>query len=1375
MTEDELDHGIFKVPVPNAVSLCYTRTLSNLSAHLADDGVMRYIDTCSSNQLDVKAQEMLSDLKWTKVPGVLDKSNIHHYKIQWIPGGVCESNHEHAQYLSQVCEQVYHDIKRLIENAKNLTGNSDSEMYLEVLHHAQLSKTKNDSYCDRKDGVMASVKAYIQRIDSDVPLIIHGKSGSGKTSIMAKIPQLLPLWLNGQFYCIVRFLGTSPVSSTLRGLLVSIIEQVSELFGTAVPDLNDLNTVNVVQLFRNEVIPSLRNSNSKVILLLDSVDQLSSSDGAHSMKWLPQGLPSNVKVIVSVLDEKHNCLENLKSFRKSGYINVGHMHSETGQEIMTLWLSKIGRTVTEAQNAIIWEAFLACPQPLFLRLLFGHARTWKSYTDLSSIKIPKSTGEALSQFYDGLEVQFGKILVQKALGYLTASKHGLTEAELEDVLSLDNEVLDDVYQYWDPPLQGVIRIPSLLWKRIRQYIDDYIVEQQAQGMIVLRWYHRQFIESATKRYVLCQSTILHFILSEYFSGTWANGRSKSVKLTHRDIYMKDSVRQVAMQPLLFGKTVYNFRKLTELPYHLLYSEQIEELRNKVLCNYEWVYTKLKATGYVSLMQDYITTLGEHKDDNDISLMCEALSLSGSNIRNNPDMLAGQLIARLYPFKCDKLKKITLDADTWLTGSSKCHFRPMNKCLISPGGELKSTLSGHPQVVLAIKQVPSPSFPLLVSYSKAANKVDNLFHVWNISTLECIENINTFTWPGSHEKPLSKFVVSSDHLIAVNESSSYMVWNLKSGSSDNHTVNVADDVQLSCVAITSDASNLVLGTKTGTLLFTPLHFSGSKCQLMELQKEIKEIFISLDDLYIVVLAGNDDILTVEVDKQELVAKLIHNHYHFDSKIIFSTDTQSFFVAGTHDGKLFIFNMPHLQVSSVEAHSKAIKCIVRIPSLNSIVTGSLDKVLHVWNLSSCSCSQTLKGHCDGVWCASSIPGTNCVISGSKDDYLKVWDVISGECLHTLEGHSSWISCVTAISPDVMVSGSNDKKLKFWNLNRNRRLAVSARADRHNAHPECVLLRNNSLAISGAQDGIKMWSPYNGKCLQSFDSPGSCLAAMEENNLSMIISGNIKGTMEIYSVLNRSAISVYKIIKSAHSAKITVLLSHKMSENMLVSSSLDSTLKVWNSQFDEVSTMRGHTAGVLCMAIFCNVLVSGSKDADIRIWNVLSSKCIGLLKGHTKTVNCVTFAANNTRIISGSDDFSVRVWSVDECNCLHVIKYFDSIKCICPIDSQGIFIAGAHSAINQLKSWDTYTGNYVKNFVGHSHAVMCMLNINKSHILTGSRDGTVRIWNVCTAIMLGSFDLQSQVKYISISKMSDNHYILAATTMSGPVAFLQFTVEE
>jgi hypothetical protein len=84
-------------------------------------------------------------------------------------------------------------------------------------------------------------------------------------------------------------------------------------------------------------------------------------------------------------------------------------------------------------------------------------------------------------------MQHGRILVFHALAYITAAKSGLSESELEDLISLDDKVLDDVYQYHLPPVR---RIPPLLWTRIRNDLPNYLSEREADGVSVMNWYHR---------------------------------------------------------------------------------------------------------------------------------------------------------------------------------------------------------------------------------------------------------------------------------------------------------------------------------------------------------------------------------------------------------------------------------------------------------------------------------------------------------------------------------------------------------------------------------------------------------------------------------------------------------------------------------------------------------------------------------------------------------------------------------------------------------------------------------------------------------------------------------------------------------------------
>ena len=56
------------------------------------------------------------------------------------------------------------------------------------------------------------------------------------------------------------------------------------------------------------------------------------------------------------------------------------------------------------------------------------------------VKVYISVAECITSIFKKLEQKHGKILVQRALGYLSLSKNGLSETEMEDLLSLDDHV-----------------------------------------------------------------------------------------------------------------------------------------------------------------------------------------------------------------------------------------------------------------------------------------------------------------------------------------------------------------------------------------------------------------------------------------------------------------------------------------------------------------------------------------------------------------------------------------------------------------------------------------------------------------------------------------------------------------------------------------------------------------------------------------------------------------------------------------------------------------------------------------------------------------------------------------------------------------------
>ena len=255
-------------------------------------------------------------------------------------------------------------------------------------------------------------------------------------------------------------------------------------------------------------------------MILDSLDQLSKIDSAEELLWFPPQLPPNVKLIVSfstnttIETNMHKLVED-----EHQYVLVPSLGPELGAEVIRKWLKAIGRTLTNRQMDIVNKALSYCTLPLFLKLIYATVARWKSYSKAQDTILFKSVQQSVHALFDRTESHHGKLLVSHALSYITAARSGLSDSELEDLISLDDKVLDDIYQYHLPPVR---RIPPLLWSRIRADLPGYLSERAADGVIVLNWYHEQFRTSADERYFknLNHLQNTHSAIADYFLGIW---------------------------------------------------------------------------------------------------------------------------------------------------------------------------------------------------------------------------------------------------------------------------------------------------------------------------------------------------------------------------------------------------------------------------------------------------------------------------------------------------------------------------------------------------------------------------------------------------------------------------------------------------------------------------------------------------------------------------------------------------------------------------------------------------------------------------------------------------------------------------------------
>ncbi|KAK3601003.1 hypothetical protein CHS0354_008112 [Potamilus streckersoni] len=689
VTEVETRYGMVEVKEASKHCVWFQRTIEKIEDQQPSDILSKYMESGDPQNKWKRSRELLAKMK-NKMTSTLVDDRIRKYTVHWdTSAGINPESAEHDKYLQTLADDFEKDLSTMIKDAVKECVPSDPVVE-EVHRHIKFCKAKCETFSGRDD-CLRKMEEYIVG-QSTKPMIVYGVSGCGKTSLMAKGAYLSRQWTNDKAAVILRFIGTSQRSTTIKGLLQSLTQQIKRIYRTEVTDYENVKAI------EKDFMQSLElaNEDMPLILILDSLDQLDPANNARQLKWLPEKLSDHCKVILSTLpDENYQCYPILKNSikNKNNFLEVKHIPKDDVKKVIKMWLQLRNRTLTPKQMDCVLEAYEKCSLPLFLKLSFEEAIRWNSFSDETDTVLKDTVKDSIDALFEKLELKHGTMLMSRALGYLTVSQNGITEAELEDVLSCDDDVLNDVYKFWTPPIR---RLPPLLLVRLKTDLEQYLVERDADGSRVFYWYHRQFKETAEQKYCSKKETrdLLHTCLADFFSGLWANDHPKPFTYTAKNDQGQDEeklvneVRLVSAQPL----NENNLRKLNNLPFHRLKAGQLLQLKKECLCNCMFLLMKLRATNLWSVMDDFALAKSEFPEDEAIKMIHDVLQISQDSLLCDPNQLPVQMILRLE----SNMAKENKDTKDFLAqcASSIPYLLPDKNVLLTPGGQLVHSMAGH---------------------------------------------------------------------------------------------------------------------------------------------------------------------------------------------------------------------------------------------------------------------------------------------------------------------------------------------------------------------------------------------------------------------------------------------------------------------------------------------------------------------------------------------------------------------------------------------------------------------------------------------------------------------------------------------------------
>ena len=290
-------------------------------------------------------------------------------------------------------------------------------------------------------------------------------------------------------------------------------------------------------------------------------------------------------------------------------------------------------------------------------------------------------------------------------------------------------------------------------------------------------------------------------------------------------------------------------------------------------------------------------------------------------------------------------------------------------------------------------------------------------------------------------------------------------------------------------------------------------------------------------------------------------------------------------------------------------------------------------------------TLSGH---TGCASSLTFSQdgiSLVSGSHDTTIKLWDVQTGGVVKTFHGHTSGI-CSVSISADstVIASGSKDKTICVWDLQTDKCYCVIQQKD----EVDCVRFSPADPQNLMSTSGYELWfwdingnqtHPSTGGTYIAFSLDGTQLVICQRRQIVVANLGS-RATTEFHTakdfaehccfspdgrfiaVASGHTAYIWDITSSSphpvetfvsHTSDITSLVFS--SHSTLISSSWDRTVKFWQIGFlQENSVMTDSestpitSAPIMFITLHAENGFAASRDFEgvVRIWDISTGLC-------------------------------------------------------------------------------------------------------------------------------------------------------------------------
>lgn len=190
----------------------------------------------------------------------------------------------------------------------------------------------------------------------------------------------------------------------------------------------------------------------------------------------------------------------------------------------------------------------------------------------------------------------------------------------------------------------------------------------------------------------------------------------------------------------------------------------------------------------------------------------------------------------------------------------------------------------------------------------------------------------------------------------------------------------------------------------------------------------------------------------------------------------------------------------------------------------------------------------------------------------------------------------------------------------------------------------------------------------------------------------------------------------------------LAFSRDRRILISSSWDGDIRLWNLRTGETFGAMAHGGAVYAIALSPegDHLASAGKDGNIRLWHWKTGTLVRTLHGHSSTVKSLAFTPNRRQIVSASFDHTLKLWDIQRGEELHTFTGTAPLWAVSVNPDGQTLISGGED--QQIQVWNLQTRHLIRTYpctVKYIYAIAC--HPNRQDVVLGTSERNVLRFNI------------------------------------------------